>query len=85
MTKFKQCKHFRFTLFSNTDSVKLSACTCMYTECLASIIPTPKAIAPQGSHSQILAMGGGRGDPTENNILYPKKSQLQNLSTQKNH
>ena len=32
--------------------------------------------------------GGGEregGGPTEVHILYPKKSQLQNLSTQKNH
>ena len=35
----------------------------------------------QGPHSQILIMGG----PTEVHILYKKKSQLQNLSTQKNH
>ena len=27
---------------------------------------------------------GGGGGPTEVHILYPKKSQLQNLSTQKN-
>ena len=39
---------------------------------------------PQGPHSQIFRMGGG-GDPTEVHIFYPKKSQLQNLSTQKNH
>ena len=37
---------------------------------------------PQGPHSQIFMMGGG-GDPTEVHIFYPKKSQLQNLSTQK--
>ena len=43
-----------------------------------------RQIWPQGSHSQILMMGGG-GGPTEVHILYPKKSQLQNLSTQKNH
>ena len=37
------------------------------------------------AHSQILMMGqgGGRGQ-TEVHIIYPKKSQLQNLSTQKN-
>ena len=29
--------------------------------------------------------GGRGGGPTEVHILYPKKSQLQNLSTQKNH
>ena len=29
--------------------------------------------------------GGGGGGLTEVHILYPKKSQLQNLSTQKNH
>ena len=34
----------------------------------------------QGPHSHILMTGG----PTEVHILYPKKSQLQNLSTQKN-
>ena len=33
----------------------------------------------QGPH------GGGGGGPTEVHILYPKKSQLMNLSTQKNH
>ena len=37
---------------------------------------------PQGAHSQILMTGG---DPTEVDILYLKKSQLQNLSNQKNH
>ena len=37
----------------------------------------------QGSHSQILMKGGGGGGPTELHILYPKKSQLQDLSTQK--
>ena len=43
---------------------------------------------PQGPHSQILMTGGGGGGgggPTEVHTLYPKKSQLQNLSTQKNH
>ena len=39
----------------------------------------------QGPHSQILMMGGGGGGPTEVHILYPKRSQLQNLSTPKNH
>ena len=40
----------------------------------------------QGLHSQILMTGeGGGGGPTEVHILYPKKSQLQNLSTQENH
>ena len=29
--------------------------------------------------------GGGGGGPTEVHILYPKRSQLQNLPTQKNH
>ena len=38
----------------------------------------------QGPHSQIV-MTGGEGGPTEVHILYPKKSQLENLSTQKNH
>ena len=41
----------------------------------------------QGLHSHILMTGGGGGGgwcPTEVHILYPKKSQLQNLSTQKN-
>ena len=39
-----------------------------------------------GPHSDILIMGGrggGGGGATEVNILYPKKSQLQNLSAQK--
>ena len=40
---------------------------------------------PQGPHSQILMIGGGGGGATEVHVLYPKKSQLQNLSTQKNH
>ena len=41
-------------------------------------------ISPQGPHSHILMMGGGGGrKPTEGHILYPKKSQLQNLSTPK--
>ena len=35
----------------------------------------------QGPHSQIFMMGGG--GPTEVHILYPKISQLRNLSTQK--
>ena len=38
-----------------------------------------KATSTQGPHSHMLMMGG----PTEVHILYPKKSQLQNLSTQK--
>ena len=38
----------------------------------------------QGPHSQIV-MTGGEGGPTEVHILYPKKSQLENLSTQKIH
>ena len=41
-----------------------------------------------GPHSQILMTGGGGGGgggATEIHILYPKKSQLQNLSTPKNH
>ena len=38
---------------------------------------------PQGPHSQILMIWGGGGCPTEVHILYPKKSQLQNLSTQR--
>ena len=43
-------------------------------------------VLPQGPHSQMLMMGGGaEGAPTEVHILYPKKSKLQNLSTQKNH
>ena len=37
----------------------------------------------QGPHSQILMTGGGGGNPTEVHNLHPKKSQLQNLSTQK--
>ena len=37
-------------------------------------------LSPQGPHSHILMTGG----PTAVHILYPKKSQLQNLSTQKN-
>ena len=37
-------------------------------------------LLPQGPHSHILMTGGS----TEVHILYPKKSQLQNLSTQKN-
>ena len=39
-------------------------------------------------YSQILmteGRGGGGGGLIEVHILYPKKSQLQNLSTQKNH
>ena len=39
-------------------------------------------VSAQGPHSHILKTGGG--GPTEVHILYPKKSQLQNLSTQKN-
>ena len=38
----------------------------------------------QGPNSQILISWGGGGNPTGVHILYPKKSQLQNLSTQKN-
>ena len=38
----------------------------------------------QGPHSQILMTGGGGGS-AEVHILYPKRSQLQYLSTQKNH
>ena len=40
---------------------------------------------PQRPHSQILMIRVGGGGPTEVNNLYPKISQLQNLSTQKNH
>ena len=36
----------------------------------------------RGPHSHILE-GWGGGDPKEVHVLYPKKSQLQNLSTQK--
>ena len=40
---------------------------------------------PQGPHSQtLMTEGGGGGGPTEVHILYPKKSQVQNLSTPKN-
>ena len=39
----------------------------------------------QGPHWQILMTGGGGGVLTEVHILYPKISQLQNLSTPKNH
>ena len=46
-------------------------------------------LCTQGPHSQILMTGGwGMGvvqQRSEVHILYPKKSQLQNLSTQKNH
>ena len=38
-------------------------------------------LKPRGPHSDILMMGEG-GDRSY--ILYPKKSQLQNMSTQKN-
>ena len=39
----------------------------------------------QGPHSQILmTVGGGLGGPTEVHILYPKKSQVQNLFIPKN-
>ena len=46
-----------------------------------------RAYPAQGPHSQIFmtGVGGGGGGLTEVYILYPKKSQLQNLSTQKNH
>ena len=45
-----------------------------------------KTYPSQGPHSQILMTeGGGGGGATEVHIIYPKKSQLQNLSTQKNH
>ena len=45
-----------------------------------------RAVQTQGPHSHILMTGGGGGvgGPTEVHILYSKKSQLQNLSTQKN-
>ena len=44
-------------------------------------------LSSQEPLSQILLIGGGGGGggPTEVHILYLKKSQLQNLSTQKNH
>ena len=41
-----------------------------------------QVVDTQGPHSQILMAGGG---VSEVHILYPKKLQLQNLSTQKNH
>ena len=40
-----------------------------------------RCIITQGPHSQILMTGG----LIDVHILYPKKSQVQNLSTQKNH
>ena len=40
-------------------------------------------VAPPGPPIRYLMMGQGGGS-TEVHILYPKKSQLQNLSTQKN-
>ena len=43
-------------------------------------------LSSQEPLSQILLIGGGGGGgPTEVHILYLKKLQLQNLSTQKNH
>ena len=44
-------------------------------------------LTTQGAHSQILVihLGEGGGGNTEVHILYQKKSQLQNLSTPKNH
>ena len=50
----------------------------MLKNCTTSAPDTRKQL--QGPHSHILMTGG----PTEVHILYPKKSQLQNLSTQKN-
>ena len=47
-----------------------------------SVLSAAEEIRSQGPHSQILT-GEGGGSPTEVHILYPKKSQLQNLSTQK--
>ena len=43
-------------------------------------------LAAQGLHSWLLMTGGGRRwSPTEVHNLHPQKSELQNLSTQKNH
>ena len=52
--------------------------------CTDSPSPDKQAVIP-GDPLTNSNDGGGGGGPTEVHILYPKKSQLQNLSTQKNH
>ena len=73
---FALWRHTQF-LFKGFSSVFLCACVC------CSVTVLTKWVAPRGPLTNFNDKGGGGGGPTEVYISYPKKSQLQNLPTQK--